>query len=590
MTVAVIGPNAAHRRIVAKALSGSEARTVREFIDYPAKLTDIQRLMEQQRFDVVMIDVDSDQSYALEVVQKFAALENVMVMVYSKRSSDQALLRSCIEAGARDFLPLPADDAAPEHPTAPPMPDAARRPQASPSDLSRAVSSALPDITRSAPPVQQESPRAAASEAAYRAPMPSYEPERRPEAAPSRPVGPIPVPSLPSSDPGMVRQPKPNAPQQAAQAPPVAKAEPKPPQAPAPPAEKQAAGAGPNDFAAWDNAWIRASQTPANGAAEVDTRSVAPPAVKKPAGGRLIGGAAATTAAQPQQKAAPRVPAAPAKEAAASAPLFRGVEESSEAQGPNLKKWALIGGVPVILIAGLSFAFMRGPAHHAAPASPQTQVVTPEPDPSTDATESQTATSAPAPAPSKPSPVAQSSSAKPSPTAPANQQAQANKQVQSAKPVSADLMTAQLSAPSKIGVMKKPGTQDEAPPTGFNPGAIGGGGSMPGGVFGSKNNVKVVAGVSAISAGVADGMVLHRTAPIFPQFARQAHMSGTIVLGATINASGSIEDLHILSGPEIFRGPAMDAVKTWRYRPYKLNNEPVPVQTTIRVIFSLDQH
>lgn len=593
MTVAVIGPNAAHRRIVAKALSGSEARTVREFIDYPAKLTDIQRLMEQQRFDVVMIDVDSDQSYALEVVQKFAALENVMVMVYSKRTNDQALLRTCIEAGARDFLPLPAEgDVVPERPAAPPPTDAVRRPQPSPADLSRAASTATPDIMRTAPPVPQESPRAAAPpEPAYRAPMPSYEPERRPDAVPSRPVGPIPVPSLPSADPGMVRQPKrePIAPPPAAQIPPAAKAEPKP-QQPASSAEKQSGAPVPSDFAAWDNAWIRASQSPSTGAAEVESRSIAQPAIKKPTGGRMIGGAAAT---QPQQKPAPRASAAVAKEEPASAPIFRGVEESSDTPSPNWKKWALIGGVPVLLIGGLTYFFMR-PSHPAAPPAAQMQVVTPEADPSADATEGQSAASTPAPASSKPSPVAQNSAAKPNPTSPANQQAQAKPQAQSVKPVSPDLMTAQLSAPSKIsGTMKRPGgSVEDAPPTGFTPGAIETGGSMPGGVFGSKNNVKVVAapaGVSTISAGVADGMILHRTPPVFPQFAKQAHMSGTITLGATISANGTIEDLHVLSGPEIFRAPAMDAVKTWRYRPYKLNNTPVPVQTTIRVIFSLDQ-
>jgi protein TonB len=32
---------------------------------------------------------------------------------------------------------------------------------------------------------------------------------------------------------------------------------------------------------------------------------------------------------------------------------------------------------------------------------------------------------------------------------------------------------------------------------------------------------------------------------------------------------------------------AMDAVHSWRYRPYLLNNDPVEVETTINVIFSL---
>jgi protein TonB len=32
---------------------------------------------------------------------------------------------------------------------------------------------------------------------------------------------------------------------------------------------------------------------------------------------------------------------------------------------------------------------------------------------------------------------------------------------------------------------------------------------------------------------------------------------------------------------------ALDAVKQWRYKPYLLNGEPVPVETTITVNFTL---
>jgi protein TonB len=32
---------------------------------------------------------------------------------------------------------------------------------------------------------------------------------------------------------------------------------------------------------------------------------------------------------------------------------------------------------------------------------------------------------------------------------------------------------------------------------------------------------------------------------------------------------------------------AVDAVRQWRYRPYLLNNEPVEVETTVNVIFTL---
>jgi protein TonB len=33
----------------------------------------------------------------------------------------------------------------------------------------------------------------------------------------------------------------------------------------------------------------------------------------------------------------------------------------------------------------------------------------------------------------------------------------------------------------------------------------------------------------------------------------------------------------------------MDAVRTWRYRPYLLNGEPVEVETTVRVVFHLGE-
>jgi hypothetical protein len=81
MKVALIGPNEMHRKIVAKALAGSEARLVREFVDYPASMSDLPQILEQN-YDVIMIDVDSDQSYALKLVASISAMTSGIVMVY----------------------------------------------------------------------------------------------------------------------------------------------------------------------------------------------------------------------------------------------------------------------------------------------------------------------------------------------------------------------------------------------------------------------------------------------------------------------------------------------------------------------------
>ena len=60
-----------------------------------------------------------------------------------------------------------------------------------------------------------------------------------------------------------------------------------------------------------------------------------------------------------------------------------------------------------------------------------------------------------------------------------------------------------------------------------------------------------------------------------------------MVLQATISKQGTIEDLRVISGPAMLQQAAMDAVRQWRYRPYLLNNEPVEVETTVNVIFTL---
>ena len=64
-------------------------------------------------------------------------------------------------------------------------------------------------------------------------------------------------------------------------------------------------------------------------------------------------------------------------------------------------------------------------------------------------------------------------------------------------------------------------------------------------------------------------------------------MSGTVELHAIISKDGTIKDLHVVSGPAMLRQAAVDAVRTWRYKPYKLNNEPTEVETTINVVFTL---
>lgn len=91
----------------------------------------------------------------------------------------------------------------------------------------------------------------------------------------------------------------------------------------------------------------------------------------------------------------------------------------------------------------------------------------------------------------------------------------------------------------------------------------------------------------SISAGVAQGMLISKTSPVYPVDAKSAGVSGTVVLSAIIGRDGIVKDLQVVSGPDLLQQAALDAVKQWRYRPYLLNGDPVEVRTTINIIFTL---
>jgi protein TonB len=85
------------------------------------------------------------------------------------------------------------------------------------------------------------------------------------------------------------------------------------------------------------------------------------------------------------------------------------------------------------------------------------------------------------------------------------------------------------------------------------------------------------------------GNLLAKTLPQYPAIARAARIQGIVVLQATISRSGTIENLRVISGPTMLQQAAMDAVRSWRYKPYLLNGEPVEVETTINVVFNLGE-
>ena len=141
--------------------------------------------------------------------------------------------------------------------------------------------------------------------------------------------------------------------------------------------------------------------------------------------------------------------------------------------------------------------------------------------------------------------------------------------------------------PSESSAPPNTGSIDLSPMVGAVPGGL----SSSTGVFEQSTPRHIVKPSQprtiAISRGVSEGLLISRTDPTYPAIARTTRTAGTVILAATISTTGHIENLQVTSGPPMLRQSAIDAVKTWRYRPYLLNNLPVETETTINIIFSL---
>lgn len=146
--------------------------------------------------------------------------------------------------------------------------------------------------------------------------------------------------------------------------------------------------------------------------------------------------------------------------------------------------------------------------------------------------------------------------------------------------------------PEKVKILKEEEqpAQSTAGILGGVPGGVPGGaaGGVIGGIIGSTQMPRVTAPQRVrVSQGVTEGLLTRKVQPAYPPLAKTARIQGDVVLNALISKNGNIENLRVMSGHPMLVTSALDAVKQWKYKPYILNGEPVEVETTITVKFTL---
>lgn len=88
------------------------------------------------------------------------------------------------------------------------------------------------------------------------------------------------------------------------------------------------------------------------------------------------------------------------------------------------------------------------------------------------------------------------------------------------------------------------------------------------------------------SSSITSPVLIKQVAPQFPSFARQMHIqSDRVVLNGTVEKNGTVSNIKVVRGKQVFVGPAVNAVKEWKYKPAMLNGEPTPSTVEIVVNF-----
>lgn len=92
-----------------------------------------------------------------------------------------------------------------------------------------------------------------------------------------------------------------------------------------------------------------------------------------------------------------------------------------------------------------------------------------------------------------------------------------------------------------------------------------------------------------VGGTVEAAKLISRVQPVYPESAKSAGVQGTVVLHAVISMDGRPLSLRVMNSqidPDLARS-AVEAVSQWRYTPTLLNGEPIEIDTTVSVVYSL---
>ncbi len=88
-----------------------------------------------------------------------------------------------------------------------------------------------------------------------------------------------------------------------------------------------------------------------------------------------------------------------------------------------------------------------------------------------------------------------------------------------------------------------------------------------------------------VAADEIQKLLVHRVEPAYPPEAREQGLQGIIAVDLVVGPDGSVRSVKALNGPDVLARAATDALRWWKFQPYREEGEAVPVESTVAVEF-----
>ena len=90
-----------------------------------------------------------------------------------------------------------------------------------------------------------------------------------------------------------------------------------------------------------------------------------------------------------------------------------------------------------------------------------------------------------------------------------------------------------------------------------------------------------------VSAAALAGLIIDRVQAQYPRSARQKKVEGEVIVAAVIGANGRVNEATVISGPPELQVAAVDAMKKWRFKAFRLDGRAVEVESNFVFNFAL---